>query len=152
MRFFLLSSLIFLALGSNFLIAQNVTTHCTFVAKTAYESFDDGIYGDNLRAYFQFTNNYNKTINAIGFRFYLRDAFGTLLVQGDGQFDERISPNSTNPKNTFFYWDKSGPGGTAGYDRGESYNKLLGPIRGGTIQYTVIIDRIAFSDGTVMRF
>ena len=102
---------------------------------------------DHIRLSFIFgPNKYKETITGIEFKWTMQDAFGDYLHSGKQKWGITINSNEKSLHEKYLYWERCDilSGGQ------KIYNKINPLVS--NIKVVVVITRIAFKDGTVIRF
>lgn len=100
----------------------------------------------HIRAYFQFKNNYDKTLTGLLYKVKFFDMFEDLLYVTSCKDHLSISPGNVNPMDTFRYWEE--------YPlmAGEPYEKLRASAGRGAIKVEIAIQKAVFIDGSIIEF
>ncbi len=101
---------------------------------------------NHIRLYFQFgPNKYKETITGIDFKWTIQDAFGDPLHSGNTKWGITIKSNEEWRNGKYIYWE------TCDFFGGQKiYNKLKPLVNNAKV--VVVIKRIAFKDGKVLKF
>ncbi|MCV0396984.1 MAG: hypothetical protein K5872_08750 [Rhizobiaceae bacterium] len=107
---------------------------------------DRGIYSPRLELRLSFANASEKTVVAIGHRVEIRDAFGDVVVDQEGKLDIRIPAGETASAGSFYYWEDNQ------FIPNDPYSLLVGAVDASTAKVAVTVDRVIYSDGSIVSY
>tara|TARA_B100001250_G_C19779370_1_gene781131 strand:- start:607 stop:1053 length:447 start_codon:yes stop_codon:yes gene_type:complete len=136
-----------------FAFSQNITSNCTLSIEQGWMQKKDYLNIDYtqpangyVKAVFKFTNHYKSTIVGIEYSYIFKDVFGEILARGTGKELEKIMPGQSNKINTYTYWADNP------YIKNEIYDKFWPSVNGGNTIKIIVINKIAFENGEILRF
>ncbi len=136
-----------------FSFTQNISSSCALSVEKGWAINNDYLNNDYskpaygyVKAVFQFTNHYNKTIVGIEYSYKFTDVFGEILARGTGKELSKILPGKSNNINTYLYWEDNP------YIDNEVYDNLWPSVKGGNTKKIILITKVAFENGEILRF
>lgn len=113
------------------------------LGKLRSKNYEDSRYSDSVEIRLRFKNRTDKTITGLRGRVEVLDAFGTSVFGFNFRDDDKILPKASEGSGGYSFDHNQ-------FENDDPYSKMSPLISADTAKYRVIIDRVAFADGTIV--